>query len=248
MNFNHSLHILPEKTTDAFAQMAEDLLHLESYPHPQVIRLRHYSWAYPAFTFGYSQQYEWVKKQIPSPMAAFDVCRRPTGGGVVDHRYDFTYSLILPPQHLLYREPPQKFYRLVHESIASSLLKNGQEAQLQECPNDTNCKGGFSSSNNLPTICFQRKEIYDLVDPLSKQKIAGAALKRNRFGLLLQGSIEKAVAANIFSWETFFVDFIEVLQKKFHVDALRVDYPQYEPETATFLRQKLSSQRWNQRR
>lgn len=228
--------------------MAEDLLHLEAYPQPQTIRLRHYHWMRPAFTFGYSQQYAWVKQQLPPPIDAFEICRRPTGGGVVDHRHDFTYSLIIPPQHTLYREPPHKLYRIIHEAIVTCLLKNNQEAQLQPCINNERCATASSTENILPTVCFQRTEAYDVIHPSTHQKIAGAALKRNRHGLLFQGSIEKRIASSVCRWGKFFTDYIEILANQLDAEAVKIEDPEYDPEIKTFWEQKLHSQKWNQRR
>jgi len=42
-----------------------------------------------------------------------------------------------------------------------------------------------------PGVCFQRAELYDVVHEYTGEKIAGAAQKRNKQGLLFQGSIWK---------------------------------------------------------
>ncbi len=98
--------------------MALDFLLLQRYPESAAPRFRHYEWRTPAFTFGYSQKIGFVRANLPSDLSAiasakaealakeglphsstFDLCRRPTGGGIVDHRHDWTYSLVLPPLH-----------------------------------------------------------------------------------------------------------------------------------------------------
>ena len=45
-----------------------------------------------------------------------------------------------------------------------------------------------------PGVCFQKAELYDVIDPTTGAKIAGAAQKRNKHGLLFQGSIWRPAA------------------------------------------------------
>src|SRR5260370_41510457 len=55
--------------------------------------LRFYCWAEPAATFGYFQKYAEVSQMtLLRPLV-----RRPTGGGLVPHAADWTYSLAFPP-------------------------------------------------------------------------------------------------------------------------------------------------------
>ena len=89
------LEVLPERTGGAAENMATDFLMLQRYPTEGVARYRHYHWRSAAFTFGYSQKISFIRGQLP-PGETFDLCRRPTGGGLVDHRDDWTYSLVIP--------------------------------------------------------------------------------------------------------------------------------------------------------
>ncbi|MGH8021640.1 MAG: lipoyl protein ligase domain-containing protein, partial [Opitutaceae bacterium] len=92
-----SLHLLPARSAVAAENMAIDFLLLKRYPHEDAARLRHYGWRRPAFTFGYSQKIEFVRERLPHGEAGeLDLARRPSGGGLVDHREDWTYALVLP--------------------------------------------------------------------------------------------------------------------------------------------------------
>src|SRR4051812_9558104 len=114
------LHVLPTRTAGAAENMAVDFLLLQRYPQPIAPRLRHYDWRAPAFTFGYSQKIGFVREQLPADVS-FDLCRRPTGGGVVDHREDWTYALVIPRGHPLEELRATQSYRTIHEAIAESL-------------------------------------------------------------------------------------------------------------------------------
>ncbi|MFA5057141.1 MAG: lipoate--protein ligase family protein, partial [Opitutaceae bacterium] len=82
-------HVLPSRTGGAAENMALDFLLLQRYPPAEAVRFRHYEWRGPAFTFGFGQKIAWVRGQLP-PEMSLDLCRRPTGGGIVDHREDWT--------------------------------------------------------------------------------------------------------------------------------------------------------------
>src|SRR5688500_19908477 len=56
--------------------------------------LRLYGWAERAATFGYSQRY----REVAEWTALRPLIRRPTGGGLVPHDADWTYSLVFPPE------------------------------------------------------------------------------------------------------------------------------------------------------
>src|SRR6185436_10184845 len=117
------LHLLPERTGGAAENMALDFLLLQRYPEATP-RFRHYGWRGPAFTFGLSQKLEFVKSQLPAG-ETFDLCRRPTGGGVVDHREDWTYTLVIPRGHPLEELRATQSYRVTHEALAHALRKQG---------------------------------------------------------------------------------------------------------------------------
>src|SRR5207248_11592242 len=55
--------------------------------------LRFYSWSEPAASFGYFQRYA----EVLQLTSLRPLVRRPTGGGLVTHDADWTYSLIFPP-------------------------------------------------------------------------------------------------------------------------------------------------------
>jgi len=75
--------------------MALDEALLQSAPELGRPVLRFYGWLEPAATFGYSQRYAEIEKLT----ALRPLVRRPTGGGLVPHDADWTYSLVFPAGH-----------------------------------------------------------------------------------------------------------------------------------------------------
>jgi len=141
--------------------------------------------------------------------------RRPTGGGIVPHDADWTYSLAFPPGHEWHSLKAEESYRRVHEWIQSAFAKldvitelapgckksipSFRSSRREEAPSSSAECGVRSAELNqslltsaatsvLPGQCFVGYEKFDLL--WNGQKIAGAAQRRNKLGLLIQGSVQ----------------------------------------------------------
>jgi lipoate-protein ligase A len=135
--------------------------------------LRFYGWTEPAATFGYFQPYA----QIAAWTALRPLIRRPTAGGLVPHDADWTYSVIIPPPHPWYELRAPESYLHLHRWVASALRAANVPAELAPV-----------ASKEIPGQCFAGAEQHDIL--LNHRKIAGAAQRRAREGLLIQGSVQ----------------------------------------------------------
>ena len=185
-----ALDLLSDRTDSAAANMAADLLMLQHYPATAHARFRHYGWRRPAVTFGYSQKIAWVRQQLPADIDAADVefCRRPTGGGVVDHRNDWTYALVIPRGHDLGDARATIAYEAIHRAVCTCLREQAVPAELKAV-----CEPCDDETAVGPGVCFTKPELHDVVHAESGAKIAGAAQKRSKHGLLFQGSIAREI-------------------------------------------------------
>ena len=158
--------------------MALDEALLEAMPRLGRPVLRFYGWTEPAATFGYFQKYAEVERATH----LHPLIRRSTGGGIVPHDADWTYSLAFPPGHEWHSLRAEESYRRVHEWIQAAFAKLQVATELAPTPNSE-----FRTPNS--TIgCFVGYEKFDVL--WNGQKIAGAAQRRNRLGLLIQGSVQ----------------------------------------------------------
>jgi lipoate-protein ligase A len=103
--------------------------------------------------------------------------RRWTGGGTVDHRTDWTYTVIAPVAEALAGCRGAESYRILHAALAASLVEEGIDARLSTGTEETGA-----------TLCFENPVSHDLVGP-GGLKLAGAGQRRTRSGLLHQGSV-----------------------------------------------------------
>jgi lipoate-protein ligase A len=243
------LELLPTRTAGAAENMAVDFLLLQRYPRHDAPRFRHYGWRAPAFTFGYAQKISFVQAQLP-PGETFDLCRRPTGGGIVDHRDDWTYALVIPRGHPLEEVRASQSYREVHEALATALRAQGVAAVTKLAPDpdvsETVAAGLPAEGLAKAGVCFQQAEIYDVVNARSGAKIAGAAQKRNKHGLLFQGSIWRpaAEAAGPVDWDRFEVDFTTALAAALGGSATPTPWPELNEEEVSGLTEQYSSPEW----
>jgi lipoyl(octanoyl) transferase len=244
------LHLLPVRTAGAAENMALDFLLLQRYPSVPAPRFRHYEWRGPACTFGFSQKIEFVRSHLPAA-ESFDLCRRPTGGGIVDHRSDWTYALVLPRGHVLYDERAAQSYRIVHECLAAALVGLGQPAAVKtSCApvepvalNELSAEASCGQAAPPSGVCFQRAELYDVVNTATGEKIAGAAQKRNKQGLLFQGSIEKNSLGPV-DWDIFAERFTTALAAALNATADPTPWPELNEDEVSGLIEQYSSPEW----
>ncbi len=171
---------------DAAFNMALDEALLENVSKLGKPVLRFYGWAEPAATFGYFQRYSDVAQATPLR----PLIRRPTGGGIVPHDADWTYSAVFPPGHEWHSLKAEESYRRIHDWLRLTFAELKVETELAPC-----CK------KSLPGQCFVGHEKFDLL--WHGKKIAGAAQRRNKLGLLIQGSVQSpAISLIRTSWET----------------------------------------------
>lgn len=168
---------------DVYEQMALD----EILAHENLVSpvLRFYHWvAGPAVTFGYAQFYQDICKQCPAE--AGSVCRRPTGGGIVFHAEDLTFSLVFESEW----SRPKEIYNRLHRSIEAALW---QRASLQSSRQGSVDQTAYlPAKDGIASGCFACPVEDDLL--LGGRKILGGAIRRFGSRVLYQGSLQCAGA------------------------------------------------------
>ena len=165
--------VLDSGACDYALNMALDEALMESAPELNRPVLRFYGWMQPAASFGYSQKISDIERVT----ALRPLVRRPTGGGLVPHDADWTYSVIIPPNHSWYALRASESYERMHRWIQSAFAVLDIATELAPC-----CR------KEILGQCFAGYEKSDVLRFGSK--IAGAAQRRTKTGLLIQGSIQ----------------------------------------------------------
>ena len=181
-----ALHVRDDATPHAAAlNMAIDEALLETATIPLI---RFYRWHSPALSFGYFGKFVEVAEYAPER----DLVRRWTGGGIVFHGDDVTYSIVIPASDPAFAESSLAIYEKVHRALCEALAAAGQCATVARV-DDPGRRGvaiavtrsGITDASNN---CFANPVHADVM--IDGRKIAGAAQRRTRRGLLQQGSIQ----------------------------------------------------------
>jgi lipoate-protein ligase A len=135
--------------------------------HEPVLRI--YQWKVPAVSLGYFQ---------PASVAPLgrSFVRRYTGGGLVDHAHDITYTIVLPRAHGWMKLSAPESYAEIHRGVLSVLAACGIPSELTAKPSPLESEA-----------CFRKPVLFDIM--AGARKLAGAAQRRTREGMLHQGSI-----------------------------------------------------------
>ena len=168
-----TLHVYDDREPKSAAlNMAVDEALLADAPAPI---LRFYRWRQPSLSFGYFGLYA----QVAGQSNEREIVRRWSGGGIVPHGDDLTYSVVIPASHPFFAKSSPEIYAALHDTIRRALDANGVHAIL------ANAVAPKVSEN-----CFANSVRADVMS--GGEKIAGAAHRRSRAGLLHQGSIQQS--------------------------------------------------------
>ena len=166
----------------AAMNMAMDEALLEYATIPIV---RFYRWQSPALSFGYFGRFA----DVTDYQSERDLVRRWTGGGIVLHGKDLTYSIIIPANDALFAESSAAIYEKVHRALVDALSQIGKCAVVAGGVDP----GGIGVATRAAVSasgynCFANPVAADVI--VDGRKVAGAAQRRTRRGLLQQGSIQ----------------------------------------------------------
>jgi len=139
--------------------------------------IRFYRWESSALSFGYFGRFT----DIARYQCERDLVRRWTGGGIVFHGEDLTYSVVIPASDTAFAESSISIYETIHQALCHALSETGWRPVIATVATLTGISdAGYS--------CFANPVRADVM--IDGRKIAGAAQRRTRRGLLQQGSIQ----------------------------------------------------------
>jgi lipoyl(octanoyl) transferase len=166
----------------AAMNMAIDEALLETAVGPTI---RFYRWRSPALSFGYFGKFS----DVAIYAAERDLVRRWTGGGIVFHGDDLTYSIVIPANDPVFDQSSIAIYEKIHRALCEGLNKIGTQAVVAGGVDPGGPVVGMRAAASASGYnCFANPVRADVM--MDGRKIAGAAQRRTRRGLLQQGSIQ----------------------------------------------------------
>ena len=173
--------LLTTPALNVFEQMALDEVLVHAQAGEKILRF--YNWTPgPALTFGYAQFISEVRRNVQAQNFMGMICRRPTGGGIVYHTEDLTFSLIFPSA-----DKPVEIYKQLHGAIHAALAFAGLSVRVftQKLP-----ASAYAPSQNYgASACFVNPVENDLLQE-NGHKVLGGAIRRFGETVLYQGSLQ----------------------------------------------------------
>jgi lipoate-protein ligase A len=148
---------LDDSSQSAAMNMAIDEVLLQTANVPSI---RFYQWKSPALSFGYFGRFA----DVGGYAAERDLVRRWTGGGIVFHGNDLTYSIIIPARDAMFAESSAFIYAAIHSALRDALNIQGQRAELApaaeaavtDCENSSGADRGYNPSSCSHACGVQR--------------------------------------------------------------------------------------------
>ena len=227
---------------------------IDSQDRPTVIRF--YTWKETSCSIGYFQKIENVfkapnNKRIP-------VVRRPTGGGIVYHGNDITFSIIKRRIQSDRQEDITSFYKLIGESLLGGLERLGFTCTSyfpeEESHRSEPKRKPLNNFLSQQSFCSVTPAKYDIM--INGSKVAGYAARKSQGAVLCQGyldvhkrwkeqyknSREKAI-------HLLFDNLVSSFEKVFGITLTSSQLTEEEKRLADIIRnEKYASDEWNYRK
>lgn len=169
---------------DGAVNMATDEALLDWFvPGRSAPVFRLYQWSPPALSLGRFQKAEEVLNVERCAATGIPVVKRITGGGVIYHGAELTYSLVCSPEHVLPAASLKDSFRVLTSFLLRFYEKLGLDATYAvDHPSVMNETLGIRTA-----FCFAGRESYDIL--VDGRKIGGNAQRRLRNVIFQHGSI-----------------------------------------------------------
>jgi lipoate-protein ligase A len=142
--------------------------------------LHFYEWAGDAATYGYFVDPADYLDLGGARRRGLSLGKRPTGGGIVFHIWDFAFSVLVPSKSADFSVNSLDNYAFVNRAVLQAIRPFVERADLTEAD-------GRALDDGCRRFCMAQPTQYDVV--IGGRKIAGAAQRKRKQGFLHQGTI-----------------------------------------------------------
>jgi lipoate-protein ligase A len=146
---------------------------------------RVYGWQVPSFTYGVSQKPQAEINLAQCVHDGIQIAQRMTGGGVLFHHNEITYSLVCAKEDIGEDKDVFVSYQQICAFLISFYESLGLKASFALEAE------GFKDKSRAHPLCSASREKYDIV--INAKKIGGNAQKRKREAIFQHGSIPLSI-------------------------------------------------------
>lgn len=176
----------PDKNMAIDAELLENLS-----AEPETI-LHLYEWSAPSATYGHFVQPFDFLDEANVAKSTLQLARRPTGGGIIFHEFDFAFSVLVPASHPKFSINTLENYALINQMVMQAVIKFMGRADSpmllpeESMPLDESCKH----------FCMAKPTKFDVM--INGRKVGGGAQRRTKAGILHHGSIALVVPSECY--------------------------------------------------
>ncbi len=174
--------ILDTGVGDAEQNMAIDVALLNEQAFSSQPLLHLYEWKGPSATYGYFLNPDHHLNPKSVQKHQLQLARRPTGGGIIFHLWDFAFSVLIPAAHQGFSLNTLDNYAYVNGIAMRAIEAFSSDLKPVLLGDEAVCK-----SRACTNFCMAQPTKFDIV--IDGFKVGGAAQRRTKHGLLHQGTI-----------------------------------------------------------
>lgn len=147
---------------------------------PDGVPLVHfYDWEGDSASYGHFIKIEDFLHLEEAGRRGLNLARRPTGGGIVFHIWDFAFSALIPSGCSLFSKNTLDNYELINQAVLKAVHQLRGGLEFLDLTHE--------SPKEISSFCMAAPTIYDVV--IGEKKVAGAAQRQRKNGFLHQGTI-----------------------------------------------------------
>lgn len=152
--------------------------------------IRFYTWKETSCSIGYFQKIENVLKTLKDK--SVPIVRRPTGGGIVFHGNDITFSIVKRRTKDNGQENITSFYKLIGESLLRGLERLGLICTFylseERSHHSKSERKHLNDCLSRQSFCSVTPAKYDIM--INGSKVAGYAARKSQGAVLCQGYLD----------------------------------------------------------
>lgn len=174
--------IIDTGVEEAETLMRKDAALLESLGERKLPIVHFYEWKNDSATYGYFIRPDAFLNVENAGRRGLDLARRPTGGGIVFHAWDWAFSVLVPASCPHFSMNTLENYAFINNAVLNAVKSFLKNTETRLTPDDS-----IELDAGCSRFCMAKPTKYDVM--LKERKIAGAAQRKQKGGFLHQGTI-----------------------------------------------------------
>lgn len=178
-----SFEIIETGVLDAASIMKKDADLLQTLGERKRPILHFYDWDADSLTYGHFVNPKNFLDLEKADKLCLKMAKRPTGGGIVFHIWDFAFSVLIPSSDFRFSQNSLENYAFVNQTVLKAVKKLfDPQGDLELTQKD-----GLPQDPACLHFCMAKPTQYDVL--YQGKKIIGAAQRKTKWGFLHQGTI-----------------------------------------------------------